>query len=415
MYRLPYARQWICDEDIQAVCDVLRGDWLTCGPVVKQFEDTVASYCGVKHAIAVCNGTAALHCACLALGIKSGDIGITSPLSFLASANCIAYCGGRPDFVDIDPDTYCLSPEKLEAYMQKHGSPAVVIPVDFAGVPADLPEIRKLADTYGFYVIEDAAHAIGSTYSDGNNSFQCGSCTHTDLSIFSFHPVKTITSGEGGMVLTNDDTLAKRVQMFANHGTERDPSLFSEWPIVNKTGEIHETKDNADSDDSLQGAAPWLHQQQLLGYNYRITDIQCALGLSQFSHLNEFATRRREIVQQYNEAFGNQDLLITPPWPEMSQPVFHLYILRIKTETTEQRLKLSQLLTERGIFTQVHYIPIYFQPWYRIRYGYEPGKCPETEAVYSSCLSLPLFPAMNDDEINYTIETVIDATEKIIK
>jgi perosamine synthetase len=415
MYKLPYARQWIDDKDIKAVCDVLHSDWLTSGPVVKNFEDTVASYCGVKHAIAVSNGTAALHCACLALGIKHGDVGITSPLSFLASANCIAYCGGRPDFVDIDPNTYCLSPEKLQAYIQEYGSPRVVIPVDFAGVPADLPKIRKLADAYGFHIIEDAAHAIGSTYSDGKNLCKCGSCTHTDMSILSFHPVKTITSGEGGMVLTNDDTLAKRVRMFANHGMERDSSLFSEWSIVNKTGEICETQDKADLNYYSQDAAPWLYQQQVLGYNYRITEIQSALGLSQFSRLNEFATRRREIVRKYNQAFGNHTLLITPPWPKVSQPAFHLYVLRLKTGTGEQRLELVQLLREKGIFSQIHYIPIYFQPWYRFQFGYEPGKCPETETVYSSCLSLPLFPAMSDDEVNFTIDTVIDAIEKIIK
>jgi len=399
---LPYGRQNVTDDDIAAVVKVLRGDWLTSGPTVTAFEDTVRDYLGVRHAIAVSNGTAALHLCALALGINAGDVGITSPLTFLASANCIAYCGGRPDFVDVDPGSYCLSVAALEEYLENHPPPAVVIPVDFAGVPADLPAVWALAERYGFRVIEDAAHSIGSAYSHGGEWFKCGSCAHSDLAIFSFHPVKTVTAGEGGMVLTNDDELAARVRMFASHGMERDPKLFEPWAIDNRTGETVAFEDY----EHTQEKAPWLYQQQVLGFNYRITDIQCALGISQFSRLDEIVERRKEIFAEYNARFADNPGLILPPCPEHMRPAYHLYVLRFIDRSECQRARICSTLRERGVFTQVHYIPVYLQPWYRREFGYRNGKCPACESIYADCLSIPLFPTMTGDDIDVVVETV---------
>lgn len=401
-HHLPYGRQNVTEEDIAAVVAVLRSDWLTCGPEVAIFENKVREYLGVKHAIAVSNGTAALHLCALALGIKPGDVGLTTPLTFLASANCIAYCGGRPDFVDVDSTTYCLSVEALEAYLQKNSPPAVVVPVDFAGVPAELPAIWRLARQYGFRVIEDAAHSLGSFYESDGVWHKCGCCAHSDLAILSFHPVKTVTAGEGGMVLTNDDGLAARVRMYASHGMEREPARFWPWPIDNRTGEQGAVEDYAPTDEK----APWLYQQQVLGFNYRVTDIQCALGASQFGRLDETVRRRYAIFDAYNRRFAEDEGLILPPCPAGTRPAYHLYVLRFRGSAGRQRVRICAELRAKGIFAQVHYIPVYFQPWYREAYGYSPGKCPVSEAIYSNCLSIPLFPTMTEDDIQMVVETV---------
>ncbi len=403
---IPYGRQFITEEDIQCVVDVLQGDWLTGGPSVTRFENVVRDYIGVKHAIAVSNGTAALHLSCLALGVGSGDVGVTSPLTFLASANCIAYCGGTPDFVDIDDQTHCLSPEMLDEYIKDNGVPKVVIPVDFAGVPADLPRIWAMAKTYGFSVIEDAAHSVGSAYQHDGKRIKCGSCIHSDLSILSFHPVKTVTCGEGGMVLTNDDELATRIRMFASHGMERDVSRFQAWPIDNVSGEVVPAAVTGSGAEK----ALWLYQQQELGFNYRITDIQSALGASQFSRLNAIVARRREIFDYYQSAFASCSDLELPPCSESSEPAYHLYMLRFKNASSMKRIQICSVLRANGIFAQVHYIPVYLQPWYRRNYGYEAGKCPEAERVYENCLSIPLYPSMTDEEV----EQVIDAVREVV-
>ena len=409
MKPIPYGRQDTNDADIQAVIDVLKSDWLTCGPAVTVFEDTVRDCLGVKHAIAVSNGTAALHLCCLALGIQSGDTGVTSPLTFLSSANCIAYCGGRPDFVDIDPDTYCLSPEKLEEYIEKNGTPRVVIPVDFAGVPADLPRIWTLAQKYGFALIEDAAHSIGSSYRHGDKAIQCGACVHSDFAIFSFHPVKTVTAGEGGMVLTNDDELAVRVRALASHGMEREVHRFQPWSLDNTTGRILDELEPLAS--SLE-KAPWLYQQQELGYNYRITDIQCALGTSQFRRIDETVKHRHAIFEQYQEAFAPNDRLIRPPCGAKGvDTAYHLYVLRFIGTVETARFKACATLRTNDIFAQVHYIPVYLQPWYQKQYGYQRGKCSEAEAIYSNCLSIPLYPTMGNKDIERVIRIVNGFTE----
>jgi len=405
---LPYGRQAIDEQDIQAVVDVLRGDWLTCGPAVTEFERVVREYIGVKHAIAVSNGTAALHLCCMALDLQSGDIGITSPLTFLASANCIAYCGAKPDFVDMDPDTYCLSPDRLEEYILKNGAPKEVIPVDFAGVPAELPRIHQMAKRYGFAVIEDAAHSIGSRYIHDGQTIRCGACVHSDLAIFSFHPVKTVTAGEGGMVLTNNDGLAAKIRMLASHGMERDPARFQPWAVCTADGTLQKDIRPVEPAD---GKAPWLYQQQELGYNYRITDIQCALGTSQFSRLDSIIERRRVLFDQYQQAFGSNPKLICPPCPDGSDPAYHLYVLRFKDGAEAVRLAACSALRTEGVFAQVHYLPVYLQPWYQQQYGYERGKCPEAESVYGDCLSIPLFPGMTEADMQKVIRIINELTE----
>ncbi len=389
---IPYGRQSINEDDIQAVADVLRSDRLTQGPKVSELEQALSELTGARHCIAVANGTMALHLACMALGIGPGDTGITSPISFMASANCIAYCGGTPAFADIDPKTLCLSPDEIEKQCEAGDAPKVVIPVDFAGVPADLPRFRALADRHGFSLIEDAAHAIGSTYTHDGAIHACGSCAHTDLAILSFHPVKTVTTGEGGAVLTNNPDLAHRLQCLANHGIERDPERLMHRP------------------NSGTGPwAPWYHEMHHLGFNARLTDIHSALGLSQLKRLNEFKARRQQIARQYNNAFrslAQEQKVLLPPWPENTDPCFHLYTLRLGTESTITRDELFNRLRDKGILCQVHYIPIYRQPFYQERYSCDPDSFPQAERYYETCLSLPLFPALQQEEVRFVIESV---------
>ncbi len=383
---IPYGRQSINEDDIRAVTAVLRSDRLTQGPRVRAFEQALCELTGAEHAMAVTNGTTALHLACLALGIGPGDTGVTSPISFIASANCIAYCGGAPAFADID-QTHCLSPDRVEEICGQGPPPKVVIPVDFAGVPADLPRFRALSKRYGFSLIEDAAHAVGSTYTHQGTTYACASCAHTDLAVFSFHPVKTVTTGEGGAVLTNDPELARRLRLLADHGIERDPSRFVR-----------------------SAPAAYHHEMQALGFNARLTDIQCALGLSQLARLSTFKARRQEIVRQYNNAFkplGQERKLLLPPWPDQTDPCFHLYTLGLGPEAGLTRDELFSLLHEKGILCQVHYIPIYRQPFYRERHPHDPGSFPRAERYYETCLSLPLFPGLGREEVRFVIETVL--------
>lgn len=392
---LSYGRQSISDMDVEAVAKALRSDWLTQGPVVREFEETLADYCGAKHCVATANGTAALHAATLALEIGTGDVGLTSPNTFMASANCILYCGGRPAFADIDPETLCLSPEEVEQYCRKKGPPKVVIAVDFAGVPAELPRFHKIAEKYGFKVIEDAAHAIGSIYAFEEKTYKCGSCAHSDLSILSFHPVKNMTTGEGGAVLTNDDALAEKVRLFSNHGIERNPERFF----------LH-SEGTGGKEDFFFG--PWYHEMQVLGYNFRITDIQCALGLSQLSRLEEFKARRQELVRQYNrelKGLSEEGLILLPPWPKDRDPCFHLYILRF-TEGAERRKKIYMGLRDRNVYCQVHYIPVHQQPYYRKTFGYRRGDFPYAESYYEMTLSLPLSPAMTNDDVDFVVQAL---------
>jgi UDP-4-amino-4,6-dideoxy-N-acetyl-beta-L-altrosamine transaminase len=378
---LPYGRQWLDEEDITAVVDVLRGDWMTQGPAIPAFEAALAEACGARHAVAVSNGTAALHIAALAAGVGPGDVGVTSPITFVASANCIAYCGGTPAFVEVDPETVTLDPEALEAFCRRT-APRVVIPVDFTGQAADLPAIAEVARRHGAIVIEDAAHSLGGSYQHDGTWYRCGSCAHSDMAILSFHPVKHITTGEGGAVLTNDTALYRRLCDLRTHGITKDPARLTR----------HD--------------GPWYYEQHELGYNYRITDFQCALGLTQLRKLERFVNRRRELVELYREALEHLDgdvrLLTEAPGRRSS---YHLIIARLRGDEGRRR-RVFESLGARGIRAQVHYIPVHLQPWYREKFGFAPGDFPVAESFYASCLSLPMFPAMTDGDVARVAEAL---------
>jgi perosamine synthetase len=382
---ISYGKQWIFEEDFSSIEEVLKSPFLTTGPKASEFEKSLCELTGAKHAIVCANGTAALHLACMALGISKGDLGLTTPNTFLSSANCIEFCGGDVDFIDIDPESLCLSPELLDEYCQANKLPKVVIPVDFAGVPANLPAIKKLSEKYGFKIIEDAAHSIGSTYQHAGIEYQCGSCAHSDMAIFSFHPVKTITTGEGGAVLTNDDELAKKVRSFCSHGMVRNLQLNGE-----KEG-------------------PWYYEMDEMGYNYRLTDFQCALGNAQLKRLGDFKKRRIEISNKYTEVFNKTESIITPFFPKNTSVCSHLYVIQF-AEGPQKRLEVYKALSENNIFCQIHYIPVYWQPYYKNKYGYEKGKCINAENYYQRCLSIPLYPAMTNNDLEFVIEEIIKAT-----
>lgn len=365
---IPYGRQSIDDVDIDAVVAVLRSAWLTQGPAVPALEEAFARRCQASHAVAVSNATAALHLACTALGVGPGDHVWTSPNSFVASANCARYCGASVDFVDIDPATLNLGVGCLEAKLQIAATqgrlPKVVIPVHFSGRACDMAAIACLGQRYGFRIIEDASHAVGALY----HGEPVGNCRHSDITIFSFHPVKIITTGEGGMALTNDPGLAVRLQRLRSHGITRDPDLMP-----------------------IPGDGPWHYQQIELGFNYRLTDIQAALGLSQLRRLDEFLAQRRRLVCRYAKLLEN--LPITLPAAD-EESAWHLYPVRI---AAERRRAVFETLQASGIGTQVHYIPIHLQPYYREQ-GFNPGDFPAAEAYYAEALSLPLYPALTEDD-----------------
>lgn len=354
---------------------------MTTGPDVEAFEKKLCEQSGAKFAVVCSNGTTALHLACLALGIKKKDVCITSPITFLASANCVEYCNGKVDFVDIDKDTLCLSVKELKKYCEEKKPPKVVIPVDFAGVPANLPAIWSLAKKYGFQVIEDAAHSIGSSYIDRGKTYFCGSCHHSNLAIFSFHPVKNITTAEGGAVLTNDKLLYEKLKLFRSHGMTKDKTKL------------------------LRNEGEWYYEMHELGFNYRLTDMQCALGISQLDKLESIKDKRQKIVKKYNAAFSKNAAFELPPWPKNSSPCFHLYPIRF-LQGKEVRARVYSELKKAGIYCQVHYFPVHLQPYYQKKYGFKAGQFPNAETYYSQCLSLPLFPAMTDKDVSLVIKNI---------
>ncbi len=368
---IPYGRQDISDADIAAVVDVLRSDFITQGPAVPVFEQTVATYCGAAHAIAVNSATSALHIACLALGVGPGDIVWTSPITFVASANCALYCGATVDFVDIDSTTANISVdalrEKLEAAKASNTLPKVVIPVHLCGTSCDMRAIRALGDQYGFRIIEDASHAIGGRYLDE----PIGSCQYSDITVFSFHPVKIITTGEGGMAVTNDDGIATTMNLLRSHGVTRDPALM--------TGE---------SDGG------WYYQQVALGFNYRITDIQAALGTSQMTRIDEFVQRRHEIADWYDEHLI--DLPITTlARPDDSYSALHLYVIQLELDdASRSHREVFESLRGQGIGVNLHYIPVYTHPYYK-QLGFKAGMCSMAEAYYARAISIPMFPTIS--------------------
>jgi len=381
---IPYGRQDISEADIQAVVDVLRSDYLTQGPAVPAFENAVANYCKVKHAVAVNSATSALHIACLALGVGKGDIVWTSPITFVASANCALYCGAAVDFVDIDPRTYNMSMERLAeklAQAEKSGSlPKVVIPVHLCGQPCDMAAIRLLGQQYGFKIIEDASHAIGGKY----RGEPIGNCRYSDITVFSFHPVKIITTGEGGMAVTNDSSLAKSMQLLRSHGITRD------------VGEMTHAPDG-----------PWYYQQIDLGYNYRMTDIQAALGLSQMQRLDEFVTKRHTIAKRYDQLLA--DLPVVTPWQHAdSYSGLHLYVIRLKLKNIQKtHREVFEVLRAAGIGVNLHYIPIYHQPYYQ-GLGFKEEYCQEAENYYAEAVSLPMYPNLTEGQQDRVLASLIE-------
>jgi UDP-4-amino-4,6-dideoxy-N-acetyl-beta-L-altrosamine transaminase len=395
MNLIPYGRQAIDEDDIAAVVAALRSDFLTCGPQVEAFEREFAAMVGAKHAVAVSNATAALHLAMVVAKIGSGDRVVTSPNTFLASANCAAYVGATPDFCDIDPVSYNLDPMKLgEGW--KPDTKAVVA-VDYAGQSSDMPAIARIARAKGALVIEDACHGTGGSFQHEGRSWKLGGHPWADITTFSFHPVKTMTTGEGGMFVTDNDEYACKARLLRNHGMEREHGRFQAF---------------GQSSDPLCETGPWAYEMQHLGYNYRITDLQCALGRSQLKKLPCFIRRRQEIVSRYNEAFANIPWLkppqLRPPASDLRPLIsWHLYTVQIDFATLgKSRKQVMSELREKGIGTQVLYIPVYLQPWYRQTYGYAPGKCPNAESFYLQALSLPLYPALSEDSVERVIQAV---------
>ena len=381
---IPYGRQNISEADIQAVVEVLRSDYLTQGPAVPAFENAVATYCGTQHAIAVNSATSALHIACLVLDVGNGDIVWTSPITFVASANCALYCGASVDFVDIDPKTYNLSIEKLKEKLieaKKLGKlPKVVIPVHLSGQPCDMRAIGKLSMEYGFRVIEDASHAIGAKHLDK----PVGNCEYSDITVLSFHPVKIITTGEGGMALTNKPDLARKMQLLRSHGITRDQ---------------HEMTHASDG--------PWYYQQIALGLNYRMTDIQAALGLSQMSRLDSFVAKRHEIAARYNELLKDLPLIL-PHQHVDSFSALHLYVIRLQLDKINKTHKeVFESLRVAGIGVNLHYIPVYRQPYYR-EFGYLMTDWPESEKYYEEAISLPIYPALMAGEQDKVIQILTE-------
>lgn len=382
---IPYGRQSISEEDIQTVVEVLRSDWLTQGPAVEQFERAVADYCGAKYAVAVANGTAALHLAALAAGFSAGDEVITSPITFVASANCIVYAGATPVFADIDPQTYCIDPVQTKSKVASKTKG--LIPVHFTGQPCDMEEIAVIAHENNLMVIEDAAHAIGASYDVEGRNYKVGSCAHSDMTIFSFHPVKHMTTGEGGMITTNSLELYEKLRLLRTHGITKDPGK-----LTRKDG-------------------PWYYEQLELGFNYRITDMQCALGFSQLNRLDSFIARRREIAEIYNEALSFCDELILPVQNSEAHSSWHLYLLGLRSL---DRTLVFEKLRERGLGVNVHYIPVHLQPYYQDSFGFKEGDFPQAEAYYQSAITLPLFPAMSDDDIQYVIKSVLTTVREMM-
>lgn len=375
---LAYGKQKIDEDDINSVVKVLKGDYLTTGPIVSEFENSVAKYVGTKYAVAVSNGTAALHMACYAAGISEGDEVLVPAITFAASSNCVLYCGGKPVFIDIDPKSYNIDINKIKEKITNKTK--AIIPVDFAGQSVDMDLILKIAEEYNLIVIEDAAHALGSEYKNE----KVGSKAH--MTEFSFHPVKPITTGEGGVVVTNSKELYEKMILFRSHGITRNSELMTE------------------------NQGPWYYEQIDLGYNYRLTDIQSALGLSQIKKLDDFILKRREIVNKYNEAFKELKEIGTPFENEYSKSGYHIYVLLLNLDKLKcGRKEIFEALQAENIGVNVHYLPVYLHPYYK-KLGYKKGQCPVAEDIYNRMITIPLFPSMSDKDV----KDVIKAVKKVL-
>lgn len=379
---IPYGRQDISEDDVAAVVAALRSDFLTQGPQVPAFEEALAKRCGADWGVAVSNATAALHIACLALGVGPGDLVWTSPITFLASANCALYCGADVDFVDVEPHGWNMCPqrlaEKLEQAQRAGRLPKVVIPVHLGGEPCRMEEIHQLARRYGFRVIEDASHAIGGSF----QGTPVGSCRYSDATVFSFHPVKLVTSAEGGAVLTNDASLAQQLRLLRSHGMERAPERLQ-----------------------LPADGPWYYEQQALGFNYRLTDLQAALGLSQLARLETFLRRREALARRYDEALAGLPLQ-RQQRSASNRSGLHLYLVRL--DDTASHLRVFEQLRADGIGVNLHYIPVYRQPYYR-ELGFRPGYCPEAERYYAGAITLPLYPGLAEADQDRVVRSLAAA------
>ncbi|MBN1472353.1 MAG: UDP-4-amino-4,6-dideoxy-N-acetyl-beta-L-altrosamine transaminase [Syntrophaceae bacterium] len=377
---IPYGRQFITDEDIQAVVGVLHSNNLTQGPKIGEFERAFAEYVSSKYAVAVSNGTAALHLSGMALKVKPGDKVITTPITFVASANCVRYCGGDVVFADIDPETFLLDIGKVKELLASSPPNTFkgIIPVDFAGYPVNLEAYRQLADEYGLWIIEDACHSPGGYFFDSKGKEQrCGNGRFAELSVFSFHPVKHIAAGEGGMITTNDEELYRKLLNLRTHGIQQDYGKL------------------------IENHGPWYYEMQELGFNYRLTDMQAALAMSQLKRAQQNLEKRHRIAKKYYEAFRNSPILT----PIITRDVFHAYHLYVIR--TEKRDELIKYLRQNNIMAQVHYIPVHYQPYYKNQ-GWKKGDLPVADEFYRKCLSIPLYPSITDDEQNYVIQKVID-------
>ena len=382
MEKLYYGKQTIEDDDIKAVVDTLKSPLITCGPKVDELEKELCEYTGARYAVAVSNGTAALHCACIAAGIGSGDEVITTPMTFAASANCALYCGARPVFADINPETYNIDPDSIRKCITSRTK--AIIAVDFTGQVVEADKIRKICDEYGLLFIEDAAHSIGSSY----NGIKVGNIA--DITTFSFHPVKTITGGEGGAVLTNDENLYNKISLAHTHGITHDEAMMKDLP--------HE--------------GMWYYEQISLGYNYRMTDFQAALLISQLGKLERFKKRRKEIVDYYDSELKNVDGIIIQKEIEQSDTCRHLYIIRLDENVLScTRREFFDEMGSRGVQPQVHYVPVYWFPYYQ-ELGYKMGLCPNAEEVYKGIMSIPLYPSLTEEEKEYVVDVIKTIVEK---
>ena len=378
-----YGRQSISDEDIDSVIQVLKGDWLTQGPAIAEFEKSLASYCGAKYAIALSSGTAALHLSALALKVGPGQEVITSPITFAASSNAVIYAGGVPVFCDIEAESLIIDNGQVKTMLERSNIVSGLIPVHMGGALPDLEGLSAIAREKGLWIIEDACHSIGGTWQDSLGVWhKVGDCSHSDITVFSFHPVKHITTGEGGAILTNDKNLFEQIMELRTHGITKDPSKM------------------------LENHGGWYYEMQQLGYNYRITDIQAALGQSQLARSDEWVGRRLELVRAYDEAFVDCSDVIHQEHTKENRLSYHLYIIRV-----QNRKDLYEHLRSLQIYTQVHYIPVPLQPYYREKFGYEGGEFPVAEKYYEEALSLPLFPSLTDSEQNYVISSVLEFYE----
>ena len=380
---IPYGRQNITEKDIDAVVNVLKSDYLTQGPKVPEFEQTIKNHCNVQHALAMNSATSALHVACLALGVGKQDIVWTTPITFVASANCALYCGAVVDFVDINPKTYNLSVEcleqKLKQAKEQNKLPKVVIPVHLCGQPCDMEPIHALSKEYGFSVIEDASHAIGGSYQNK----PIGNCQYSDITIFSFHPVKIITTAEGGVATTNSDKLAQKMDLLRSHGITRNTELMTHEPD-----------------------GPWYYQQIDLGFNYRMTEMQAALGVSQIQRLESITESRHKIAQRYNEKLANLPVSI-PFQIQESYSGLHLYVIRLKLDGIKlTHLEVFNSLRSANIGVNLHYIPVHLQPYYQEHFGFQVGDFPQAEQYYKEAISLPLYPDLTEDQQDYIVETL---------